>query len=332
MKRIIMTLLSLVLLCTTMLSLSSCNSLFSGLLGGEALGDEWNEYGTHYKRSVSFSKPYVRQEDMNSGDGYCDECYIDISGPQTPDTGDAEGHYIYNGVAHILTITIDGKDYTHRATFSSDGSCRNYSACIKLKDDVPVSKITSGYIRVSGYEGHYKKVPHTYEAVGEVEPATCTKGSYQQYQCTDCGGWKDEFLSEATGHTLGEDGICTVCNHDTNPKPSDTSNGSSGGTEFISATYNPKLSLDIAPSGIGTRTGTIIVRVNTDPALISGRGAQSTKEDIVQINGVPQWDGSNLVVSYTVMGYGEADILVDLFSNELNDEFRAEIHVTIVDD
>lgn len=322
-KSLFSTVTMILLISTLLSSLCGCNSLLNRVSGG---GEGWEEITN--SRHVSYSTPYVRNDELNNGDNYCDSFYIDIHGISA-DTGDEEGHYIYKNACIILNITVDGKDYTHKIRFLEDGSVSSYSAYINLKSDTTISKVNAGYVRVAGVEGYKKQVPHTYEICGDIYPGDCAKGPSQDYKCKDCNGYKTEVLGEPLGHDIGEDGICSICNRDFNPQiPNDEDSGIS----YISATYNPYLNLDISPDGIGTRTGTLVVDVHTDVSLISGRGAQSTKEQIITINGVPQWDGNKLIVSYTIMGYGEADILVDLFSNELNDEFRAEIHVSVYDD
>ncbi len=295
-------------------SLSSCDNS----------GGEWKEIGNV---NVGYSSPYVENSGASNGNGYCDSCYIDIRGI-TADKGDENGHYVYKNAYVVLNITIDGKDYTHRVKINEDGSVSAYKAYIDLKGDTTVSKVKSGYVRVAKTEGYKKQVAHTYEIYGDPYEGDCAKGPYQAYKCTDCGGYKNEVLGEPLGHNIGDDGICSICGRDF---AGETNNGD-GGINYVTATYNPKLDLDISPDGIGTRTGTIEIDVGTDPTLISGWGAQSTKEHIIKINGVPEWNGKKLIVSYTVMGYGEADILVELFSNELNDDYRAEIHVNIFDD
>ena len=291
-------------------------------IGCDSTGGEWSDVGNI---NVGYSSPRVETYGSNNGDGYCDAVYIDISG-RGVDTGDVEnGHCVYKNTKVILNITIDGEDYTHKVYVNDDGSVTPHSAYIKLNRDVPVSKAQSGYVRVAGVEGKVKKVPHTYEPHGTPSEPDCAKGSRQSYRCTECGGYKEVDLSEPLGHQIGDDGICSICGRDFNP-----STGS--GTKYIAASYNVNLDLDISPDVIGTRRGTLVIEVVTDRDLISGWGAESTKEHIIKINGVPQWDGNNLVVSYTVMGYGEADILVQLASNELDDDYRAEIHVNIYDD
>ena len=317
MKKIIVLMLAMVLLASMAFSLVSCDAF---------LGEEWEEVPN---LNISHSSAYVNDSVLNNGDGYCDEIYIEFYNVYA-DTGDENGHYVYKNASIKFTITVDGKDYTHKVAVRSDGSRGGYTACINLKGDVPISTAKSAYIRKAECVGYRKQVPHTYEMSGSANPATCTRGEIQNYKCKDCGGYKEELLSEPLGHDVGENNICTRCNTDFNPVETTTDNNqNSGSSGYIAATYTPFLDLDISPDGIGTRTGTLVVEVFTDVDLISGRGAQSTKEDIIKINGVPQWDGDKLIVSYTVMGYGEADILVDLFSNELNDDFRAEIHVNI---
>ena len=293
-------------------------------VGCDSSDGEWEDVRSI---NVKYSSPRVSKSGSGNGDGYCDSFYLDIDG-RSADNGDENGHYIYKNASVTLTITIDGEDYTHKIRISEDGSVDPYSSYIKLKKDAPVSKVKSGYVRVSKVEGKMKQVPHTYELYGTPSEPDCAKGSRQSYKCKECGGYKEVDLSAPLGHQIGDDGICSICNRDFSPE---TDNGNSG-ISYIAAKYDVNLNLDISPDGIGTRTGTLEIEVFNDRDVISGWGAESTKDHIIKINGVPQWSGNKLIVSYTVMGYGEADILVELFSNELNDEYRAEIHVNVFDD
>ena len=101
--RIMKSTLALLLLVSMVVTVSGC----AGIFGNEVLGDEWKEVRNV---NVGYSKPYVRESELNNGDGYCDEFYIDIRGRGT-DTGDEEGHYIYKNTVVTLNITIDGKDF-----------------------------------------------------------------------------------------------------------------------------------------------------------------------------------------------------------------------------
>lgn len=51
---------------------------------------------------------------------------------------------------------------------------------------------------------------YDWENPGRTEPATCTKDGFRYVYCTTCGDRTMEVLP-ATGHEVGEGGICTRC-------------------------------------------------------------------------------------------------------------------------
>ena len=86
----------------------------------------------------------------------------------------------------VVTMTLSGED---EISFTlSDGQVRMNSLTVYADDG---------------------SCNHSYGAV--VTDPTCTADGYTTYTCSLCGNSYTEAGESATGHTKGEDGVCTVC-------------------------------------------------------------------------------------------------------------------------
>ena len=206
-----------------------------------------------------------------------------------------------------------------------------------IKRDVEKSKVLSGYIRNSGYQGYYRIVPHTLEEKKTYAP-TCEKDGYTEFKCKDCRYVEERNIVDLLGHSYGEDGVCATCgnekpeedvNNNNNNNSGNNSSGGSTGYNRIVCTHTAYLDLDVSESSFGVNSGYLEINI-ANPEVLSGWDCQSTKPQIIKIDNAVL-DGEVLKVYYTVMGHGEADILVDLVSGLLDDERRCEIHVVISD-
>lgn len=317
-KKFIILSLALVLITA---SFSSCNLL--------SPGEGWEAFGDTFKINVSHSSPKLALEDENSGTSHADACEVEIGTSNGGSFDGAEGHYVFKNAAIIKTLTIDGEDYTIRIPLSEDGECGGFTSHIRLKRDTEKSKITSGYIRNSGFEGYYKVVPHTL-VTGETYEPTCVDEGYTELRCTECRYVEKTDIKEAHGHTPdAENKMCTVCEESLIKEDNTQSPSGSGGITYISCTYTPIFDLDVDASGLGVVTGTLDIKVN-NPEVVSGVEYRSTKEDIIKIEEVTS-NEDTLTVKYLVVGHGEADILVLFTSESLNTDHLCEIHFTISD-
>jgi hypothetical protein len=317
-KKFIILSLALVLITA---SFSSCNLL--------SPGEGWQTFGHTYKKGVNHSSPKLAREDENSSISHADACEVEIGMCSGGTYNGAEGHYVFKNAAIIKTLTIDGEDYTIRVPLTEDGEGGGFTSHIHLKRDTEKSKITSGYIRDSGFEGFYKIVPHTLVEGKTYEP-TCLSAGYTEKKCTECSYIEKINIKDALEHTPDEENkTCTVCNQSLIKEDNtQTPNGSSG-INYISCSYTPIFDLDVDASGLGVVTGTLDIKVN-NPEVVSDVEYRSTKEHIIKIEEVTSTENT-LTIKYLVLGHGEADILVRFISESLNRDELCEIHFTISD-
>ena len=187
------------------LSFQSCELLSS--LGIGKPGGDWKELGDGgFGMHVSHRSPKLSLGDDNNNLSHVDSCEVEIGTFIGGSYDGANGHYEFKDAAIIKTLTIDGEDYTIKVPIMSDGSAGGFTASIKLKRDVEKSKVLSGYIRNSGYQGYYRIVPHTLEEKKTYAP-TCEKDGYTAFKCKDCRYVEERNIVDLLGHSYGEDGV-----------------------------------------------------------------------------------------------------------------------------
>lgn len=330
-KRIVSSVVAIVMMVCCVASFGACDTL--SLLGDGNPGEGWQKFGDHFSIGVSHQPPRLSMEDRNSSLSHVDSCEVEIGRAAGGSYQGADGHYVFKNAAIIKTLTIDGEDYTIRIPVTGSGEAGGFTNSIRLKRDTEKSKVTSGYIRNSGFEGYYKVVPHTLEE-GETYTASCESEGYTEMRCTGCRYTEKKDVVNATGHKYGDDGVCTVCQGTKEPENNennDSNNEISGGESIgqIGCTHTAYLDLDVGESSLGVNTGRLDIKLD-DPELLSSWEAISTKPQIIKIDSA-ELSGNILSVHYTVMGHGEADILVTLKATSINAERLCEIHVKISD-